>query len=717
MSGWIISSSVLIAAVVILRAIFRKRISPTLRYALWLLVLLRLLLPVNIAESSVSILNHVPEFMLEESRGTAPIAAGEELPFSPYILDNAETEPAIQAAGGGELLNAAENTPPAEAIMRALYIAGAVVVFGLTMASNIHFASRLKRSRREAGSFMGLRVYRSAMLDSPCLFGLFSPAIYLSEDVDEESCYHVLLHEQAHYRQGDHVWAWLRCIALALHWYNPLVWLAARLSKQDGELSCDGKVLNSIDSAGRISYGQTLIALSCGGKRALLCAVTPISSKGRALKERVEFVAKRPSLFLGSMAMVVLAVLIVAGCTFTGAKTDMPEMTSAPINAPQGSENGEGALLDRDGELLTPDNFQLYDSAASSFDLYLDNSSTVSMTIDLELQKKAQALLEEYMASTGEYVRSGCLVVLDVRTGAPLAIAGKAELADPLAVSLSPGGLFYPCTAITALDVGVIEPKHKIKCEGVFDRYAQDGIAPECWIHKVNGSSHPEEDLSTALRDNCEYYFYCLGNDNGIDDMERTAQALGLGVHSGIELPSSTGLMPSRLTAKGYGMDWNIGNTLETAVGEGMCSFTPLQLAQYCATIANNGTRYSASAIKEIRLSDGDILHSRSPLVLSQISNVDAQGWAAVKEGLFLSLNTEDVLFQNAMTELMGDWRVAGKQSSATNSGLMTKNIFMGYAPYDDPRIAVVAVSITEDETGPATQMAYELISAYKNLQ
>ena len=715
MTGWIVSSSVLIAAVILLRALFKKRISPTLRYCLWALVLLRLLLPFSFGGSVISVMNYVPDYAFEEkAEQTEILPTGEEVPFSPYVSETEEVNQTDDVAGERPAIITPERKVSLSSLLRILHIAGAALVLGFVFYSNLRFASKLKQSRRDAGSFMGLSVYISPVIDTPCLFGLLRPAIYLSEDVDEESCKHVLMHEHAHYRQKDHIWAWLRGICIALHWYNPLVWLAAKLSKQDGELSCDERVIRSISSEERISYGRTLISLSCAAGKPLLCAVTPLSAKGKALKERVEYVAKKPSVFLGSMALLLAAALIVSGCTFTGAKTAPPILLPSPTTA---AELQGGALLDRDGKLLTEDNFQLYGSSASAFGLYLDNGSSVSLTIDLELQQKAQAMLEEYMSSTGEYVNSGCVVVVDVKTGAPLAIAGRAELADPLTVSVSPGGLFYPCTAITALDVGVISPDDSISCQGVFDRYAQEGISPRCWIYDAAGTSHPEETLATALRDSCEYYFYCLGNDCGIDDIESHARALGLGEHSGIELPSSLGLMPSRITAKNYGMNWTIGNTLETAVGEGMCSFTPLQLAQYCATIANRGTRYSASVVSEITDGDGQSMHRRSPLVLNQLGGIDEAGWNAVNEGLYQSLNSPDAFFQQTISESLGDWRAAGKAAYPNKDSLMPQELFMCYAPYDEPEIAVFTMTITEPGQGNAVGMAYEIIAAYKNMK
>ncbi len=707
MSEWIISSNVLILAIVTLRAIFKKRISPRLRYGLWMFVLLRLLLPFNIGQTTLSVLNHLSaiEAAVVEN---APLILGEEADFTPFEVEI--TEPYQPAPS--PVHNAGEqNRPALSDVLKAVYVLGAALMFAVIVSSNIHFASRLRKSRTDAGKFMGLPVYRSDAVDTPCLFGLLRPAIYLSYDVEDKNCKHVLMHEQAHYLQLDHVWAWLRGLCLVLHWYNPLVWIAATLSKQDGELSCDARVIASLAGDERIGYGETLISLSCA-RRQLLCAVTPMSSKGKVLKERIEYVAKRPGTLMRSMALVLLIMLIISGCTFTGAKNEEPAVVDK-ASAPLVSTGGK--LLDRDGRELTEENFQYYYDAINVLSDYLESGATVKLTIDLELHQKALDIIESDLDSLGASASSGCLVALDAKTGAPIVIVSKAEAVDPLEVSYMPGSLFMPCTAVTALEVDVIDADYPIECEGVFDRYAQDGFTASCWIHENTGMSHPAETVSTAIRDSCGYYFSVLGNDCGIDDIERVAHTMGLGVPSGIELPSSIGLMPGRETAKSYGMNWHIGHTLESAVGEGLCSFTPMQLAQYCSTIANNGTRYSASILQEIRDSEGAVIYSRSPAVLSQINGLDERDWAAVRSGLDFPIAEDDPIYASMMQEL-GGWEISGKGASPISAGLMTPRLFMGYAPSDEPQIAVAAVSISTEGYEVADETACNFIAAYKDM-
>ena len=105
-------------------------------------------------------------------------------------------------------------------------------------------------------------VYITEILPSSCLFGLFRPAIYITPqapDADGTPNTYVLLHEQTHYRRRDHIWCALRLLLLAMYWFDPFVWLAARLSKIDCELACDDLALRRLDDGARIAYGRTLL--------------------------------------------------------------------------------------------------------------------------------------------------------------------------------------------------------------------------------------------------------------------------------------------------------------------------------------------------------------------------------------------------------------------------------------------------------------------------
>lgn len=127
-------------------------------------------------------------------------------------------------------------------------------------------------------------------------------------------------HEQTHYRHGDNLWAVLRGVCLALHWYNPLVWWAAELSRRDAELACDEATIRRIGESERAAYGRTLIRMTCEKRPALLVTATMMTDSGKGLKERISLLVKKPK----TAAYTAVAVLLIAGlsvaCTFTGGK-------------------------------------------------------------------------------------------------------------------------------------------------------------------------------------------------------------------------------------------------------------------------------------------------------------------------------------------------------------------------------------------------------------
>ena len=149
-------------------------------------------------------------------------------------------------------------------ILLGIWATGSCAVLLAILFSNLRFAQRLRQVRRPMEKVESrLPVYLADGLPSPCLFGLFRPAIYLTEDAVRDGAVlrHVLVHEETHFRHGDHIWSALRGVALALHWWNPLVLLAAVLSRRDGELACDEGALKRLGEGERTAYGETLLKL------------------------------------------------------------------------------------------------------------------------------------------------------------------------------------------------------------------------------------------------------------------------------------------------------------------------------------------------------------------------------------------------------------------------------------------------------------------------
>ena len=720
MSNWILSSSVLIGIILAVRRVFRGRISPRLQYALWLLVMLRLLLPVNFGQSAASIMNYLPA---GESHVLAqPLAENDPVPTdpvkpaavpnlpvqndrpnlsqSPAAPGNVQTPAALPAQGNG--FDAAR-------LLGGLWLLGIAAVLLCLLVSNLCFALRLRRSRVSAAPYQSLPVYECAWLETPCMFGLLRPAIYLSPGLTGASRDYALRHEYGHFRQGDHLWALFRGLCLALHWYNPLVWLAARLSKRDGELACDQRVTRSLTEAQRLDYGCALIRLSCSGREPVFCAATTMSVKGKALKQRIEYIAKRPTMLLSTLIVLLLAVILSVGCTFTGAKEESPaaptpEATMAEEAAPTAGPvpaATPGRLLDRTGQLLDLAQYPELSAAEESFAIYLQMGYDVQLTIDLALQQQAQTLLAEILGYS-----DGAVVMVDVKTGAPLVIASHGQGSNSALLSAyQPRNLFLPCTAIAALRSNIITPEDQICCEGVFDRYKADGYAPACWFWTAGGYTHGNENLTTALKHSCYYYFYVLGNDLGNDLLVACAESMGLGQPTGIELPETTGTMASRRTPLGTGEEWRIGDTLEAAVGRSTSAFTPLQMAEYCAAIANKGQRYSASILESITDGDSNTRYTRQPQIISSILDEKEQNasWDAIYQGMYAALNDQSMNINNAYIWQDCPWQVAG---------MANKGLFMGFAPYEDPQLAIYVV--TENaERSASQQIARQLLDFY----
>ena len=364
MTEWIVTSSVLIVIIAALRFLLRGKISLKLQYALWLLAALRLLLPFSLFESPASVMNAVPERAPVFYETAVPDGGNVVADFTP-IFPAEDPDPAAPggslsteeipgASGGGAL--STEDTPSGtlstdeisdgvssafdvQKAAKALWLTGVFALGAVFLFSNLRLSAALRRSRREfpaAGS--RLPVYASGAVKTPCMFGLFKPAIYLTDEVtgDERALSHVIAHENTHFSHGDHIWALLRCACLALHWYNPIVWLGAFLSLRDAELACDEDTIKKIGEEERTDYGRTLISLTCKKPSAgILLSATTMTGSKKGIRERVVLIAKKPKkLWWAALAAVLIAALA-AACTFTGASKNPAPGESSVLTAEQ----------------------------------------------------------------------------------------------------------------------------------------------------------------------------------------------------------------------------------------------------------------------------------------------------------------------------------------------------------------------------------------------
>jgi beta-lactamase regulating signal transducer with metallopeptidase domain len=338
MVEWAVSSAVLAAAFIVLRYALRGRIGLRLQYALWGLVLARLLVPVSFGSSAISVMNALPEqtapvvtpapaAMLRTPvpEGTAAVSA----PPGETRADNNGTPSPIADmrethSPRAEPAAAAPAAPRDGArLLQLVWLLGTCLVFLWFLGVNIRFALRLRRTRRPyavPGDYP-LPVYVARAAETTCLFGLFRPAVYLAPDAAEGiDLEHILAHELTHYRHGDQVWSLLRGLALALHWFDPLVWWAAALSRRDGELACDEGTLRRLGDGRRAEYGLALLRMTCGRRPNLFRAATTVTGSGRGLRERIKLIAKKPRTTALALVLVILLSALAVGCTFTGAK-------------------------------------------------------------------------------------------------------------------------------------------------------------------------------------------------------------------------------------------------------------------------------------------------------------------------------------------------------------------------------------------------------------
>lgn len=302
------SSSALILALILVRFAFRERISARMRYSLWLLVLLRLLLPFNFYPIPVSV-----------TEAAAPTAVRIEAISETEII-RVETSAAEDSTANE--VPAAAHRLTVRNLSKRIWVGGMIVVAAWFLIVNMSLYRKLRRDRRRYDYDCRVPVYVVSGLPSPCLVGLFRPAVYLTEHAAEDAsqAHQIITHELTHLRHLDMIWALLRCVCLAVWWFDPLVWVAASLIRRDCELACDEGTILALGEGARFDYGRTLVDMAKVGVRPsdLLCGATTMTSGSRALKERVERIAaaKKPSEAAAFLALFI--VFTAAGCAFSG---------------------------------------------------------------------------------------------------------------------------------------------------------------------------------------------------------------------------------------------------------------------------------------------------------------------------------------------------------------------------------------------------------------
>ena len=370
----LLSSCLLILLVIALRHYTKKKVSPIVQYSLWLLVALRLLLPFQFGASVLSLENifktraepvqvevHTePQISTPvEIRPSAPVTAipnptvdsvtvttdsSEQitiLPTEEIIREEQEiTVPtptvtvterpavAITPASTATQESRGSSLSPTQ-ILTGIWIVGALAMAGWFLTVNIRFNRKAKANARKLHiPHISLPIYETEDIPSPCIAGLFRPRIFLLPGTTVQQQTHILTHEMTHYRHWDHVWSLARCLCLCVYWFNPLVWIAAHLSKEDCELACDYSAIKALGEEERLLYGRTLLDILTKPRKSVtpLHTATTMGGTKQQLQTRIEAIRTKPKKVLRVLVSLLLVVLLAVGCTFTGGK----EATQAP---------------------------------------------------------------------------------------------------------------------------------------------------------------------------------------------------------------------------------------------------------------------------------------------------------------------------------------------------------------------------------------------------
>lgn len=356
---------------------------------------------------------------------------------------------------------------------------------------------------------------------------------------------------------------------------------------------------------------------------------------------------------------------------------------------------------------------------------------TVVTTIDAGLQKVAQeALAKMLIDNKNSYMfdTAGAMVVLDCNTGAVLAavslptydITTYFKDYDKLAKdknsplwnrglqsAYAPGSTMKPAIALAGLEEGTINLNSGYYCGGSLQVEDQTfGCL----------STHGGLNVTTAIQKSCNIFFFELGRELGIDKMNKYCNLLGLGQKTGIELPEAEGMLASIANKEANGMVWNPGDTVQAAIGQSDNLFTPIQLANYCATIANGGTRYQPYIIKSVLSSDmSEVVYETEPTVINTL-NVSKKNLDIVKQGMHQVIGDScDTYFRNCIVDAAGKTGTS-QLNRTTEAGVSMKcnnGFFISFAPYDNPEIAIAIVAENALSGARTSQAAVPVYNYY----
>ncbi len=364
--------------------------------------------------------------------------------------------------------------------------------------------------------------------------------------------------------------------------------------------------------------------------------------------------------------------------------------------------------------------------------------NNVVLTIDSYLQERLNKSIENIIPKIrtmkdGEQADAGAAVLLDVNTFEVLAMTSYPSydislynknfgemINDPLKPMFNralqgeypPGSVFKPLTAAAALSEGTVDSSFTVNDTGVYRFYADAGYEPVCWIYGDYRRGHGVVNVIGAVEHSCNYYFYDVGRQLGIDKLSQYAARFGLGSRTGIELSGeSKGLLAGKESREAMGKKWYPGDTIQAAIGQSDHLYTPLQLACYISTLANGGTRYNAHLVKGVIKSDYSSPMQETIPVVQDAIVIKQQDIENIKEGMYRASKTGTA---SAILSKF-PYPVASKTGTASVSEGAANAVFVAFTPVDKPEVAIAIVVEHGGHGSYAAEVARDMFDAYYN--
>lgn len=362
----------------------------------------------------------------------------------------------------------------------------------------------------------------------------------------------------------------------------------------------------------------------------------------------------------------------------------------------------------------------------------LKNGDNIVLTIDARLQKIAQDALKEKCDSVGTANSGGgAVVVMNCKTGEILAMASyptydlstyyedynslakntNSPLYNRATLSTyAPGSTAKVSTAIACLEEGLVDASTSKYCAY---NYFYRGHTFVCQINHANRTIN----VRTALQDSCNTFFYYYGGEElGIDKMNMYREMLGLGQPTGIEIAENTGVLDSPSYRTSIGQTWMPGFSLQSAIGQAGNLFTPLQLCNYVATIANGGTRYEAHLVKSILSADNTTtILEKEPKVVVE-TGFSEENIQTVHQGMRLVVTNGSCRYNFGLLDIAVACKTGTSQVDKTINGVKktyTNGFNISFAPYDDPELAVAVAVEGATSGGGCAPVACDIYNYY----